>query len=247
MGGAEVETDTRIAGYEDLRRMNFRVILDRLASVRSLEGARVLDVGSAYGWFLEEATRAGAVAVGIEPDKRVAARSAGEVRTDRFPDALLPEEQFDVITFNDVLEHIPDVRGALAACHRHLRPGGLLSVNIPVADGLAFRVARVLTCVNVNGPYLRLWQYDLASPHLHYFTRSALVELIDSCDMRVCAVRGLPAMMRKGLWQRVHTIRRPSPASIVSFTSLYVAAGILNSPQLGDIVHVIAVRHGDDR
>jgi 2-polyprenyl-3-methyl-5-hydroxy-6-metoxy-1,4-benzoquinol methylase len=245
VGGSEVESETRVAGYEALRRENTRAVLERLGRLRPVRGARLLDVGSAYGWFLEEAVTQGADALGIEPDENVAARSWGEVRVGRFPDALVPGERFDVIAFNDVLEHIPDVRGALEASRAHLQPGGLLSVNIPTADGLAFRSAGSLAAVRIAGPYRRLWQYGLASPHLHYFSTEALVDLIGDCGMEVRSVGQLPAITRKGLWQRVHTVRRPSPPSVVGFASLYVAAGVLNRPGLGDIVHVIAQRGND--
>jgi 2-polyprenyl-3-methyl-5-hydroxy-6-metoxy-1,4-benzoquinol methylase len=231
-----------VAGYESLRRENFRVVLDRLASVRPLDGSRLLDVGSAYGWFLEQAAHAGAVTVGIEPDERVAARSHGEVRIGRFPDALSPGERFDVIAFNDVLEHIPNARGALQACHDHLRPGGLLSVNIPTADGLAFRTSQVLARLNLDGPHQRLWQRALASPHLHYFSTTALIRLVGSCGIHVRTVDQLPAMTRQGLWQRIHTVRRPSPASMLGYVCLYIAAGVLNRPRFSDIVHVIGER-----
>jgi 2-polyprenyl-3-methyl-5-hydroxy-6-metoxy-1,4-benzoquinol methylase len=243
--GSELDTDTRVAGYEGLRRDNFRIVLDRLSRLRTLESANVLDVGSAYGWFLQEATNVGAVALGIEPDDRVAARSAGQVLVGRFPGVLAAEERFDVIAFNDALEHIPDVRGALETCRLHLRPGGLLSVNIPTANGLGFRVARGLARLGINGPYQRMWQYGLASPHLHYFSTRALVDLIDSCNLRVRAVRQLPAITRKGLWHRVHTVRRASAPSVLGFACLYAAASVLNRPGCSDIVHVIAERTDD--
>ena len=181
----------------------------------------------------------------IERSERVAARSVGEVRVGRFPEVVSLEERFDIITFNDVLEHIPDARGALEACRRHLRPRGLLSVNIPTADGLAFRVARGLAAVGFSGPYRRLWQHGLASPHLHYFSTDALLELIRSCGLRVRTIRPLPAVTRTGLWHRVHTVRRPSPTSVPGFACLYAAADLLNRPNFSDIVHVIAERPDD--
>ena len=79
-GGREIESDVRIAGLEEVRRENFRVVLDRLEKLRPLRAASVLDVGSAYGWFVDEANRRGAQAEGIEPDEHVAARAIGPVR-----------------------------------------------------------------------------------------------------------------------------------------------------------------------
>jgi SAM-dependent methyltransferase len=240
MGGTEVHTDTRTAGLEALRRENYRVILDELASLRSLKGATVLDVGSAHGWFLEEVIRRGATGIGIEPDERVASHSAGEVRVGLFPDSLLPGERFDVIAFNDVLEHIVDVPAALDACCEHLRPRGLLSVNIPTADGFAFRMACRLARLRISGPYRRLWQHGLPSPHQHYFSTHAMVTLIGHHGFVIRNVREMRAVTRKGLWQRVHTVQRKSPASLISFASLYIAAGLLSRRGASDIIHVVA-------
>lgn len=242
VGGAEVESETRIAGYEDLRRATSRAVLARLGELRDLRDATLLDVGSAYGWFLEEATLAGASATGIESDQSVAARSYGDVRVGRFPDVIDPGDRFDIIAFNDVLEHIPDVRDAIDVSREHLREEGLLSVNIPTADGIAFRTAAKVARVGVTGPYERLWQYGLASPHLHYLSTGGVVALLRGSGMKVRLVAQLPSITRTGLWQRVHTVRRPSPASTVGFAALYTATGLLNRPGLGDIVHVIAER-----
>jgi 2-polyprenyl-3-methyl-5-hydroxy-6-metoxy-1,4-benzoquinol methylase len=241
-GGREIESDVRIAGLEEVRRENFRVVLDRLEKLRPLRAASVLDVGSAYGWFVDEANRRGAQAEGIEPDEHVAARAIGPVRVGSFPSALSPSEQFEVIAFNDVLEHLPDPRGAVEVCRERLRPRGLLSVNIPTADGLAFRVACALARAGVDGPYRRLWQQELASPHTHYFSTRGLVQLVASSGLAVRSVASLPSITRKGLWQRVHTVRDPSPSSVLGFACLYGASGLLNRPGSSDIVHLLAER-----
>lgn len=235
-----MHTDMRTAGLEALRRENFRAVLDELASLRSLRGAAVLDVGSAHGWFLDEVMRRGGTGIGIEPDEHMASHSGGTVRVGLFPESLSPGERFDVIAFNDVLEHIFDVPGALDVCREHLRPNGLLSVNIPTADGLAFRMACTLARLHIYGPYRRLWQYGLPSPHQHYFSTHGLVTLIRRHGFVIRNVREMRAVTREGLWHRVHTTQRASLSSLLSFASLYIAAGLLNRRGASDIVHVVA-------
>ena len=159
-----------------------------------------------------------------------------------FPDALASGERFDVIAFNDVLEHLPDVAGALKVCHDHLQPRGLLSINIPTTDGVAFRTACGLARVGIDGPYRRLWQHGFPSPHLHYFSTKALTTLIEGHGFVVARVRELPALKRDGLWQRMRTADRPSLVNVLAFAGMYAAADILNRPGLSDIVHIIAER-----
>lgn len=59
----------------------------------------------------------------------------------------LPYEDgyFDRVLAIHVLEHLPDLPGALDEVHRVLRPGGRLAVAIPAEGGLAHRLGRRLT------------------------------------------------------------------------------------------------------
>jgi 2-polyprenyl-3-methyl-5-hydroxy-6-metoxy-1,4-benzoquinol methylase len=240
-----IDTDARIAGFKELRVQNNARILDEVAATLPLAGARALDVGSAHGWFLEEAVRRGVKIEGVEPEEALAeqARARGlTVRTGYFPAVLAPDEQVDLISFNDVLEHIPDVDETLAACAGALRPGGVLSINIPSATGLGYRIATGLARIGVRGPYLRLWQFGLPSPHIHYFTPAALERIVARHGFRIDRRLPLSSIRRDGLWNRVHTVSRPTPLSIVSFVALWLAAPILNRPANSDIVLVLARR-----
>jgi SAM-dependent methyltransferase len=241
----EIDAAARVVGLERLRRENFRSVLDRIGTLVPLSGARLLDIGSAHGWFLEEAAARGAHATGVEPDADVAAGPLGkglDVRSGYFPDVVAESEIFDVVTFNDVLEHIPNARETLNACVRVLRPGGIIGINIPSADGLGYRVAGAAARIGMRGPFERFWQHGLPSPHCHYFTRASLARLLADSGFAVEEVDALSAISRRGLWERVHTFRRTSPASVASFAALWAAAGVLNRPRNSDIVLALARR-----
>ena len=165
-----------------------------------------------------------------------------DVRGGYFPEAIGESEQFDIVTFNDVLEHIPDARATLEACTRVLRPGGVLSVNIPNAEGLGYRVASTAARLGVRGPFERFWQHGLPSPHIHYFTRPSLSRLAEESGFEVDRIEALSAISRQGLWDRVHTFRRTTPASVASFGALWAAAPILNRPRNSDIVLLLGIR-----
>lgn len=217
------------AGREEalgpLRRANAARLLELLGS-RLPRGAALLDVGCAHGWFLEAAGRDYA-ALGIEPDAAVAgpARSRGlPVRPGLFPDALAGDERFDAIVFNDVFEHLTDLHAALRACHRHLREGGWLVLNLPNADGLYYRWARRLARIGIDGPFRRLWQAGMPSPHLHYFTPGALRRLVEPHGYALELQAGLPAVSAAGLVERVRYAR--------SGSALADAAGLLGAAAL---------------
>lgn len=167
-----IDEDHRHRALERLRRANFERILDAVDAVRPPRRATVLDVGCAHGWFLDAAARRGYVVSGVEPDASIAAQARArhpQVVTGFFPDALAPEERFDLISFHDVFEHLPDPAAALAACRARLNDGGLLIVNLPSSKGALFRIARALDRCGVHGPFDRLWQRGFPSPHLTYF------------------------------------------------------------------------------
>lgn len=101
---------TGVPGLEELRRFNFEIMLDRLEEMRPLAGTQILEVGSAWGWFLEAAQRRGAKVQGIEPEAATAelARRHGlDVETGFFPADLRDRGPYDMIIFNDVFEHLP--------------------------------------------------------------------------------------------------------------------------------------------
>ncbi|GAA2726058.1 class I SAM-dependent methyltransferase [Cellulomonas aerilata] len=236
-----IDEDSRATGLAGLRRQNNATVVRRVLDWGVPPGATLLDVGSAHGWFLERATAEGLHAVGVEPDVGVAQRAidaGSSVRVGFFPDALAPDERFAVITFNDVLEHLPDPRAALAQSVERLAPGGLLVVNIPDRRGLVYRVADVLRRVGVTSVFERLWQVGLPSPHLWYFDGPGLVRLGRDLGLEPVEVSHLPSMSRQGLWARAHFDRRPSPVTVASVAVGWLAAPLLNSRALSDIMLV---------
>jgi SAM-dependent methyltransferase len=133
-------------------------------------GARILDVGSATGGTLGTLARFGRV-VGIELDAEAAAfarsRGAAAVCRARLPEELpFREESFDLVTALDVIEHLDDDRGALAALARALRPGGALLVTVPA--------------------FQWLWSpHDDMNHHRRRYRRAELMARLDAAGLRV--------------------------------------------------------------
>lgn len=195
----------REAALKALRLENFRAIV-QYARRHVRPGARsLLDVGSAHGWFLETA-RADFEVLGIEPDAVVGGRAAARglpVRAGFFPDVLKDDERFDAIVFNDVIEHIPDIRSALDACGRHLNPDGVLILNLPNSRGFFYRVSKLSARLGWRMPFERLWQKDMPSPHVHYFSTGNLARLVARHGFELVDSAELPALRAKGLRERL--------------------------------------------
>lgn len=212
-----VNEEEREVGLKALRQQNFREIVG-YARHYAPAARKLLDVGSAHGWFLEIA-RDHFEVLGIEPDEAVGPRAAARglpVRPGYFPQALRDDEQFDVIVFNDVIEHIPEIRSALLACAARLNPGGLLILNLPSSRGFFYRVSKLVARLGWRVPFDRLWQKDLPSPHVHYFQPDNLARLVCRHGFELLASRELPALQAKGLLERLRC------AGNVSTVSLYL-------------------------
>jgi 2-polyprenyl-3-methyl-5-hydroxy-6-metoxy-1,4-benzoquinol methylase len=217
-----VDEEEREIGLKALRQENFREIVSLVRRHMPADARRLLDVGSAHGWFLETAREHFDV-LGIEPDEVVGTRAASRglpVRHGYFPDALADGEQFDAIVFNDVIEHIPDIHAALRACHERLAPGGLLVLNLPNSRGFFYRLSKLIARVGWRGPFDRLWQKDLPSPHVHYFGPDNLSRLVQAHGFEAVLHTELPALRAHGLLER---LRCAGNAPTVSLYAQYVA------------------------
>lgn len=236
-----IDETARETGLRELRVSNFRKLLGVLRQLKP-DGGRLLDVGCAHGWFIEAAADT-FDAVGIEPDHTVYASTVARglpVRNGYFPQALLDTETFDVIVFNDVLEHIAPVIDVLRACHDRLNSGGYLLVNLPSSNGLFYRLSRVFARLGYRGFFERLWQKGLPSPHVHYFNGANLAKLLAGNGFTTVVTGRLPVLSLAGLYTR---ISYTGTMGHLSRAVIYVAVA-LSLPMLrlfpSDIVYVVA-------
>lgn len=206
------EMDREVA-LKSLRTENFKIIVDLINRLVPESARRLLDVGSAHGWFLEAASKRFDV-VGVEPDEAVAGRALERglpVRIGYFPQALAPNELFDVIVFNDVIEHIPDIKQALQASFDQLRPDGLLVLNLPRSSGVFYRLSKLCARLHWHGPFERMWQKDLPSPHVHYFNEQNLDALVTRHRFTPLQSCHLSALGTGGLLERLRFVGQVHP------------------------------------
>jgi len=214
-------------GIERLRRQNFEMVLNQIEDIRPLNGQRLLEVGSAKGWFLQAAKSRGAIVSGIEPvssDAEVARSSGLDIEEGLFPDYPTDPGPYDLIVFNDVFEHIPNPAEAAKAAADLLGRDGLLVINIPSSRGVIFRTASLLNKAGIPGPYDRMWQRGLPSPHMTYFSPDNLKTLIERhTGLRRWVSKPLPSLDRSGLRQRIDSMQTGVPSGIV-----YAGAWVLS-------------------
>lgn len=114
--------------------------IEAYAAAHLPSGARsVLDVGSGLCVFLARMKQHGWRGTALDPDPR-AARHASDVASVTGVAGSLPKPDlgiFDVITFNKVLEHVPDPIALLALALPHIAPHGFVYVELPDGEAAA--------------------------------------------------------------------------------------------------------------
>jgi SAM-dependent methyltransferase len=205
-----LDEDRRASGLADIRTRNNNIVLDRIQKVVNETSKRLLDVGTGLGFFLKDAASRGFDVIGIEPDANVVddSRKTGlQVRHGYFPQCLEVGETFDIIVFNDVLEHIPDLVGTLDACTTHLAPAGLLVLNCPNRRGVFYRIADLLDRIGLHSPFNRLWQRETPSPHVWYFEPDDLRRVGEQRGLAWVETLDLLPITRRGISDRIFYVR----------------------------------------
>ena len=238
-----IDEDARETGLRELRISNFKKLLTSIKSLKRNK-ARLLDVGCAHGWFLDT-VRNDFEVFGLEPDKNVfdvTSRRGLPVRMGYFPGELDEGETFDVIVFNDVIEHIPDIKHVLASCHQRLNKDGLLVLNLPNSNGIFYRLSKIFCRLGYPSFFERLWQKDLPSPHLHYFNLANLIDLLKNNGFDMKTKGGLSTLRLAGLYSRIsYTGNLNVVSRIFVFLSVALFLPILKILP-SDIVYVVSMR-----
>lgn len=203
----EVNDELYISALDSLRQQNFKVIIDEINKQTNSNHLSILDVGCASGSFMKYAISRGHKIKGVEPNKTLSEIAKKEglcVVEDFFPPRKNLQEKFDLIIFNDVFEHIPDINNILSECKSYLNSDGFLLLNVPNSDGLIFRISKQLVKINIQAPWKRLWQVMFKTPHLHYFNHNSLNKLLIKNNFTpVSGKVELPTIVIKGAWSRL--------------------------------------------
>jgi 2-polyprenyl-3-methyl-5-hydroxy-6-metoxy-1,4-benzoquinol methylase len=149
-------------GVRKARHQVFNMFLDEL------KPGKLLDVGCGDGGFLHRMHTLGWAPTGLDFDgkaienaKALYGKSMTVMHTDLLG-AGFPEGEFDAVTMNHVIEHVPDPVGVLREARRVLKVGGRLVVTTPNIRSLGHRM------------FSESWRGLETPRHLQIFTRAAI-------------------------------------------------------------------------
>lgn len=155
----------------------FKPIVDELIKISGLNNGKLLDVGTAAGWFLEVARKQGFSVQGIEP-AAVASNFARKknnlpVKTGTLLTVKLPKNSFDVLTMIGVIEHLSDPRKNLRKAYQLLKQNGWIMLSVPNIASLSFKI------------FKKGFVFIDPKVHLWYFSPQTITELLNANGFEV--------------------------------------------------------------
>lgn len=142
--------------------------------------ARLLDVGCAFGYFVELALTKGYDAYGFDPSE-FASREAGKlvgptrIKEGSIRSITYPKKSFDVITLFDVFEHLSDPLDDMKKLAGLLKDDGVLLIATGDTGSLAARL------------FKRRWTFYIPPQHIFFFDRTTVVDLLQRAGLTVRA------------------------------------------------------------
>lgn len=137
---------------------------------------KLLDVGCGDGSYIQYMQVLGWDVKGVDFDPAAVSNARANGLTVQLGDLAqqqYPNNTFDVITINHVIEHVPDPLGLLQESQRILKPGGKLMIATPNASSWGHRL------------YGANWRGLEPPRHLHIFTTTSLAVLIEQAGLKV--------------------------------------------------------------
>jgi 2-polyprenyl-3-methyl-5-hydroxy-6-metoxy-1,4-benzoquinol methylase len=152
---------------------------------------KILDIGCGEGIFASSIKKTlNAEVWGIEMDRNSAKKAStklDKLLVGDISDIMkeIPDNYFDCIVFNDVLEHLYDPHNVLVNIKNKLNKNGVVVCSIP---NMRFIV------VLFNLIFKKRWRYTnsgvLDFTHVRFFTNQSIKEMFNSLDYKLIKIKG---------------------------------------------------------
>lgn len=162
---------------EGKEKMRFWGIFEKLDRYYPKKG-RLIDVGSATGFFIDEANKRGWQAEGVEISKWAANWGRKNLKVKIFTGDLrganFKKQSFDVVAMLDFLEHVKNPFDELKEAARVIKEEGIIYVETINFDNWITR-------------YLigQKHRYMFPKWHLYFFGRRQLIKLLEKADFEI--------------------------------------------------------------
>ncbi len=171
-------TRSAYVSYESDKPLIVRNMRKFLSFIRDKKPAgTLLDVGCAFGYFVELSLSKGYDAYGFDPSGFASAEAGKLVGTSRIQNGTIqsvryPKHSFDVITLFDVFEHLQDPLSDMKKLASLLKKDGVMLIATGDTRSIAAKLFR------------RKWTFYIPPQHIFFFHRKNVRELLQSASLK---------------------------------------------------------------
>ena len=180
--------------YEKERTDYFHNIWSEIEKIVGSSG-RLLDIGCGVGFFLKVASETGWKVQGIEPSQfasHYAKDTFGlDVTGGRLNEISFQKDFFDLVTFWDVIAHIPDSALYLKKIHIWLKKNGFLLIKTPNWEISSFKMASLAKSFFSTKTFLHV-KYQLS-----YFNLLTLRKLLMASGYKIIWIEYVEEIIKK--------------------------------------------------
>ena len=172
------------------RRKSADFILKYLEKIN--KKGRILDVGCATGFLLDQARKQGWEVYGVELSAWAVDYAKNKLQLPNITQGLLKEANypanfFDVVVLKDVIEHLTDPKETLEQIRYVLKPSGIMCCNTPDIDSLASKI-------------LGAKWWGIKQSHLFYFNKNSLSALFKATGFVPLKIRSHARTFTLNYW-----------------------------------------------
>jgi len=182
------------------RRRSADSILKYLAKIN--KKGRILDVGCATGFLLDQARQQGWEVYGVELSAWAVDYAKNKLQLPNITQGSLQEANypanfFDVVVLKDVIEHLTDPKETLEQIRHILKPAGIMCCNTPDIDSL---ISKILGA--------KWW--EIKQSHLFYFNKNNLTALFKATGFVPLKIRSHARAFTLNYWIYNWLLHRPA-------------------------------------
>ncbi|MDD3374190.1 MAG: class I SAM-dependent methyltransferase [Candidatus Omnitrophica bacterium] len=194
---------------EQGRREAARIIIKKIEKHK--KRGKLLDIGCANGFFLDEARKRGWEVFGVEVSQWALDYAKEKLNLNVFKgplkNASLKEGSFDVVVMMDVIEHLQEPRKQLEQIKKILKKDGILYISTPDISSFASRILRA-----------KWWGINRA--HLVYFSKETFQKMLTLCGFKISRYYSHVRIFSFSYWaKRISQYDMPGILKIFNFIS----------------------------
>ncbi len=173
--------------YKNTRKKYRKERIDKLEKYCANKIENFLDVGCGEGLMLLEAVEKGWNAYGVDiADNRIDEAKTGKINftNSDLLTAKFPDDFFDCVYMDSVLEHVKNPMEHLMEIHRILKVGGVVYIGVPNEDSLLNDFKKLSYTLTGRGGYSSKIKPFVSPYHIGGFNKSSLSFALNKAELK---------------------------------------------------------------